>query len=124
MTPISQKPQGLRLSRAKGFNLQAWSRELNGLPAVNASRPSPLGNPFIVGKHGTRAECVDLHRNLLAGYLCISLDSECIEAQLAHLSYVKENRKRLKGHNVACWCSLDGPCHRNTLLEVFNRGRS
>jgi len=118
---MSKKPQRLRLSRAKGFNLQAWSRELNGRKAVNAARPGLLGNPFIVGKHGTRAECIDMHRRLLAGFLCISVDRECIEAQCAHRIYVKANWRRLRGCNVACWCSLDGPCHGDNLIEAFNK---
>lgn len=40
------KPQRLQLSRKRGFNLQAASRTLNGLEAVNVARPSKFGNPF------------------------------------------------------------------------------
>jgi hypothetical protein len=40
------KPVRLRLSRAKGFNLQAASRALNGLDAVKVTRPGKYGNPF------------------------------------------------------------------------------
>jgi hypothetical protein len=39
-------PVRLRLSRAKGFDLQALSRATNGLPAVNVARPTRWGNPF------------------------------------------------------------------------------
>jgi hypothetical protein len=39
-------PVRLRLSRAKGFDLQATSRALNGLPAKSVARPGPWGNPF------------------------------------------------------------------------------
>jgi len=39
-------PVRLQLSRRKGFDLQAWSREVNGLPAVNVARPGRFGNPF------------------------------------------------------------------------------
>lgn len=28
---------------------------------------------------------------------------------------------RLKGKNLACWCSLDHPCHADVLLEWANR---
>lgn len=114
MTPVS-----LQLSRKKGFNLRALSLATNGLEVVNVSRSGKLGNPFIVGNHGTRAECVDLHRKLLAGYVCISVDRECIDAQRAHRAFVEENRKRYRGMNVACWCRGE-PCHRDTLREVFN----
>ncbi len=118
-----KKPMRLRLSRRKGFDLAAWSRELNRRRAINASRPGRLGNPFIVGQHGTRAQCVALHARLLAGYLCVSVDRDCIEAQKRHRTYVAANRRRFRGFNVACWCSLDGPCHGDTLLEVFNGAR-
>ena len=40
------KPIRIRLSRKKGFDLQAVSRAANGLPAVNVARPSRWGNPF------------------------------------------------------------------------------
>lgn len=39
-------PVRIRLSRAKGFNLQAASLAINGLPAVNCARPGRWGNPF------------------------------------------------------------------------------
>lgn len=39
-------PVRMRLSRKRGFNLQAESLALNGLPAVNVARPSKWGNPF------------------------------------------------------------------------------
>jgi hypothetical protein len=115
-----KKPVGLELSRRKGFDLQAHSRAVNGREAVNVARPGPLGNPFVVGKHGSRAECVEMHRGLLAGYLCISVDRECVEAQRAHRAFVKENLEQFRGKNLACWCR-GAPCHRDTLLEVFNR---
>lgn len=40
------EPVRLRLSRERGFNLQALSLSVNGLPAVNVARPGPWGNPF------------------------------------------------------------------------------
>lgn len=40
------KPVRIQLSRKKGFNLQAHSLSVNGLPAVNCARPGPYGNPF------------------------------------------------------------------------------
>ncbi len=26
----------------------------------------------------------------------------------------------LRGHNLACWCKLDAPCHADVLLELAN----
>jgi hypothetical protein len=115
-----KKPVRLHLSRKKGFNLQALSRATNGREAVNVARPGKLGNPFIVGKHGTRAECVEWHRKLATRLIYTSIDYECTDAQREHLTFVRENSERFRGRNVACWCKGE-PCHGDTLLEVFNR---
>jgi len=105
-------PVRLRLSHAKGFDFQAHSRAINGLPAINVARPGPWGNPFVVGKDGTRAECVKLHRKMLEGMIDIS----CPATFVAHR---KDRLSALTGHNLACWCALDGGhCHGNTLLEL------
>jgi hypothetical protein len=112
----------LRLSRAKGFDLQAASRALNGLPALNAARPGPLGNPFVVGQDGDRAECVRLFEVLLAGYIALTTKAS-VESQRAVQTYIVENIKTLRNHNVACWCPLDARCHGDVLLRVFNRRR-
>ena len=117
------KPQRIRLSRRAGFNLQDASRALNGLPAVNCARPGPLGNPFIVGQDGTRAECVDLFRKLCAGFLCLSKSWECLRRQNEFLqkglSLIKAGH--LRGKNAACHCPLDGkPCHCDVYLEIAN----
>jgi hypothetical protein len=113
-------PVRLRLSRAKGFDLQKTSLALNGLPAVNVARPGPLGNPFIVGKDGDRKYCVELHRRLCAGVLANSARAP-IEAQRAAMTYLAENLRALRNRNVACWCAPDAVCHGDTLLELFNR---
>lgn len=114
-------PVRLKLSRRAGFDLQALSLATNGLPAVNCSRRSKLGNPFVVGLHGTRETCVRLHQALLSGMLCVSVDDDCIAAQKRHLGYVSALRRagRMRGQNMACWCH-GKPCHGDNLLAVFN----
>jgi hypothetical protein len=114
-------PRRLRLSRGRGFDLQAASRKLNGLEAVNVARPSIFGNPFVVGKFGTREECVAMFGAMLNGLLCVSCtDPDPFRQQLAHAA-ILGNIRRLTGRNLACWCRLDGkPCHADLLLEVAN----
>lgn len=114
------KPQRIQLSRAKGFNLQITSNLLNGLDAVNVARPGPWGNPFVVGKDGTRAECLHSYLLMLGGY--ISLNSRAsMGAQLAARDYIKENRESLRGKNLACWCPAGDACHADLLMEVANK---
>src|SRR5262245_11451243 len=58
-----RKPERIRLSRAKG-----WRMPPN---TVVVSRPGPWGNPFIVGKDGTRAYCVELYAHMLNGFFAL-----------------------------------------------------
>jgi hypothetical protein len=62
-------------------------RGLNGLPAINAARPGPLGNPFVVGQDGDRAECVRLFEVLLGGYIALttkaSVESQRLSAAMS-----------------------------------------
>ncbi|TPI39279.1 DUF4326 domain-containing protein [Mesorhizobium sp. B3-1-9] len=114
------KPVRLRLSRAKGFDLQALSLATNGLPAVHVGRPGPWGNPFIVGKHGDAAYCVDLHKALLAGLMRVGADPD-VEALERTRRFVAENAGELRGKNLACWCKPGAPCHADVLLTIANR---
>ena len=110
MTFATTKPQRIQLRRAKGWRMPA--------DAVKVDRTTPWGNPFIVGKHGTQAECVDLYRKLMAGYLCISTGD--IEAQAKARAYVAAHRKELRGKSLACWCRPGTPCHADVLIEIAN----
>ena len=70
------------------------------------ARPSRWGNPFRIGEHGTRAECVDRFRSALsAGQLAFTVD---------------DVRDRLAGKDLGCWCGLDDACHADVLLEFAN----
>ena len=87
---------------------------------VSVARPGPLGNPFVVGEHGTREECVDLYRALLNGYVCLS-NGPAIKVQEAAIAAVREGLPSLRGKNLACWCRNDGkPCHADVLLALAN----
>lgn len=113
-------PVRMRLSRAKGFNLQSASLALNGLPAINIARPGPLGNPFVVGEDGDRSECIHLFRMMLGGQIAVSRKAS-VESQRLVIGYIAENLKRMRLRNVACWCALGASCHGDALLELFNR---
>lgn len=113
-------PTRIQLSRARGFNLQAASQNLNGLPCVKVDRTTKWGNPFIVGEHGTRAECVRLFEYLLGGLLCISANN--CEAQQEYMTMARRDREQLRGKNLACWSPPDAPCHADVLLVMANAG--
>ncbi|MCF6111957.1 DUF4326 domain-containing protein [Mesorhizobium muleiense] len=114
------KPVRLRLSRAKGFDLQVHSRSFNGLDAVNVARPSIFGNPFKVNAKHDRAYVVQLFSYMACGYNCLIPDPSPQEQDAARNSLFR-NIGTLTGKNLACWCALDGkPCHADVLLGIAN----
>jgi Domain of unknown function (DUF4326) len=95
-------PRRIQLSRKKGWRLPAG--------AIHVARPGPWGNPFRIGDPdpdglpiATRADAVALYR------------MHVTEPPAGH------DYEELRGHDLACWCPLDGPCHADVLLERANR---
>jgi hypothetical protein len=106
-------PKRIRLSRARGFRLPEG--------AVNVARPGKRGNPFIVGKDGTRIQCVVLFAQLARGF--IDLGGRIPpEDQLTMYRRLRRAATDIKGRDVACWCALDGPCHGDVWLHLANGG--
>lgn len=106
----------IQLSRAKGFNLQAVSMALNGLPAVKVDRTTSWGNPFVVGKPGgAYTKKVMNRRHAWQLYASIAHDIPKL---------VEAAQKELRGKNLACWCPLptepyqEDCCHAAVLLEI------
>lgn len=87
---------------------------------VKVDRSTPWGNPFITGKHGTQQQCADQFLLLFFGFLCITCDRECVQAQEASREYVEKHIGELKGKNLACWCRTGTPCHADHLLALAN----
>lgn len=63
---------------------------------------SAFGNPFVEGRHGTRAEVIHKYRSWLLGQPTL----------LAKL-------RDLRGRRLACWCSPK-PCHADVLVELVD----
>lgn len=116
------KPQRMQLSRKAGFNLQAASNALNGLPAKRITRPGKWGNPFTIEDVGAtyrldpdaaQAKAVELCGLWLRG----KLDKELSPGDPPSRD---EIRGELAGHNLACWCKPGTPCHADVLIELAN----
>lgn len=98
---MTRRPRRIQLRRTAG-----WRKPED---AVVVSRPSRWGNPHPFAKptREERARVVELYRrDLAAGRLAFTAD---------------DVRRELAGHDLCCWCPLDGPCHADVLLEVANR---
>jgi hypothetical protein len=67
---------------------------------VYVGRPSKWGNPFVIGKHGDRAQCIELYRRW-------------IRTQPDLLAALPS----LHGKILGCWCA-PLPCHADVLAAL------
>ena len=67
---------------------------------VYIGRPSKWGNPFTIGRDGTRAEVISKFREYL-------LNTPSLLAEV----------KKLQGKTLACWCHPK-PCHGDVLAKL------
>lgn len=105
-------PERIRLSRAKGWRLSAG--------AANVARPGKWGNPFVVGRDGTRLQCAAKFYLLARGFIALHGPVSPAD-QLALWQRLKRAGAALEGRDLACWCPLDGgACHADILLALAN----
>ena len=70
---------------------------------VYIGRPSKWGNPFLIGRDGTRQEVIEKYRNW-------------IKSQPDLMKALSE----LRGKVLGCWCSPK-PCHGDVLVQLLNK---
>ena len=73
--------------------------------AIFVGRPSKFGNPYKIGRDGTRAEVIAKYRCRVLNILMFT-DSHWLD--------------NLRDHDLVCWCAPE-PCHADVLLELANR---
>ena len=94
----ARAPRRIQVKRTKGWRLPA--------DAVYVGRPSRWGNPFVIGRDGDRAECLELYRAWIA-----APDQADLRAQA---------RAELCGRDLGCWCAPGEACHADVLLVLAN----
>lgn len=70
---------------------------------IYIGRPTKWGNPFQIGRDGSRAEVIAKFEDHLR----------------ANPALVEAVRRELRGRNLACWCA-PMPCHGDVLLRIAN----
>ena len=115
----------IQRQRTKGWRLPEG--------AIYVGRPSRWGNPFVLGEtymwmlrtdlgypiptwrdpgeyeHGLRVE------RLTSPAVAV----EWFRTRLAATPIHPIDLVPLRGHDLACWCPLDQPCHADVLLELI-----
>lgn len=112
----------MRVSRKRGFDLQAASHALNGLPAKLVTRPGKWGNPFAIDDIARRYNLDREAAQARAVAMCGEWLRGTLDAKLSPGPPPprEEIRADLKGHNLACWCRPGTPCHADVLIELAN----
>jgi len=85
---------------------RVWNRRDPNCPpdAVYVGRPSKWGNPYKIGRDGTREEVIAKYADWLDGAIANSL----------------LDPDELTGKDLSCWCA-PLPCHADVLLEMANK---
>ena len=98
------KPARIQLKRTRG-----WKMPPN---TVIVDRRTKWGNPFPLQKKTFEGEVVPI---LIAQQCSVANFRNWVDRTLW-----REAQVELRGKNLACWCSLDSPCHADVLLEIAN----
>lgn len=97
-------PERIQLRRTAGWRMPAGT--------VKVDRTTAWGNPFVVGRDGTAAQCVARFAACLAG------DPESPHED--RFQIMRHRLHQLRGQHLACWCALGAPCHGDVLLRMAN----
>lgn len=101
------KPRRVQLRRTKG-----WRMPENTVSVARGPGYRPYANTFVTGRDGDQHQCITKFRTLWRSGLEGSFS--------LHRAVVRQLLADIRGKNLACWCSLDQPCHADVLLELAN----
>jgi hypothetical protein len=116
-------PKRVQRERTKGWRMPDG--------AIYVGRPSRWGNRHRLGDTysftSEMAASIEASGDVwvwMRGRLIVS-QRDLVEAYrqdrgLSEESEIEEQLRPLRGHDLACWCPLDQPCHADVLLELAN----
>lgn len=94
----------IQLKRSKGWKMPA--------NALKVDRTTRWGNPFTITECGSAAIAVASHGRWIRGEIAAPGGADPPTAAAI--------RAALAGHDLACWCPANGPCHADLLLTIAN----
>ncbi|OHV39651.1 hypothetical protein BBK14_32870 [Parafrankia soli] len=105
---MTTTPARIRLSRAPGWRMPTGAEKVD--------RTTPWGNPFDHRECG-RADAIRRYAAWLAGEGPDKLPGGRRVGMVSR-SWVLDHLPDLAGHQLACWCPLDEPCHADVLARL------
>ena len=117
---MSDAPKRIQRKRTKGWRMPEG--------AIYVGRPTRWGNPFTVAEaiYEGFAEDESQARKVCAAAFRSWLEDGIASQWWFALGYdrweaIRFGAEDLEGHDLACWCPLNEPCHADVLLELANR---
>ena len=94
--------------------------------AVYVGRPSAFGNPFRAGTCCDRQHAVDMFQLCIRKFPVDEVDINRWREAGGNVGALIALAcglllEHLRGKDLACWCSINDPCHADVLLELANR---
>lgn len=111
--------------RIKMTRQRPWRKDYPN--AVIVARPSEWANPFRIGSEGIPDASTAVALFDAAITLKAHLDQTAcnlgaiLSDELGGIPSEKAIIRELQGKDLACWCSLDCPCHADVLLRIANQ---
>lgn len=126
-------PQRIQRKRTKGWRMPEG--------AVYVGRPTKWGNPWSTGSDGLTSgpgmyfsADPEMTQAMIAAmygdWLELGLDAPALMCGGPYPELVARRQRildevvQLRGHDLACWCPSNQPCHADVLLELANGGTS
>ena len=109
----SDKPQRIQRRRTKGWRMPEGAKYVG--------RPTRWGNPYFV-----HSEEIVVHDDGRDWYCPLEIGGARQAAVDMYREWMRENLDGqrlvddLRGHDLACWCRPDWPCHADVLLKLAN----
>lgn len=130
-------PERIQRKRTKGWRMPEG--------AIYVGRPTVFGNPFKVwppikgddrfsicdwtgrtvygltfNQADANAYAVELYRSWLTTGSIHGLARKPMQGHWWSRAEIHRRLPELAGHDLACWCPIDQPCHADVLLEIAN----
>ena len=115
-------PERIQRKRTKGWRMPEG--------AIYVGRPTRWGNPWVVDEIRQTPILAYDPAYFAATFFRDAMDERLHDIAAGRDPYahevpgfyptIEDIRAQLAGHDLACWCPPDAPCHADVLLELAN----
>ncbi len=99
----------------KRVSIRILNKKTDVVPAnaIYVGRPSPLGNPFLIGPHGSREEVVAKYK----AWLGQKLGTDPVSTEMVRLANLYIQTGEL---TLVCWCAPEA-CHGDVIKKYIQQ---